>query len=189
MPKVLKARTIRSILTNGKVEMQLKTFLGMAWTASARRPHRRTFLMDKRFGPRLDLVAFEGDRPYFWLEAKCDFAADRDLAQRSALRALDQINGYMRHPTLPHHLRQCPAYIVHFLCRPPDREEYPSWAGDRFDSLRAHDGDDQRLAPKELQAFYEDNDHGGSIDATSHLAIDFDCGTLGAVVVKMTPVE
>jgi hypothetical protein len=133
MPRVLARIDLRAVLTNGKVESPLKTFLGITWVATGA---RRTYLMDKRFADaaRLDLVAFEDGQVRFWIEAKCDFASDRPAAQRSAQCAIDQIQRYSA--AIPPQLKSCSCFIVHFLCDLPERDDHPAWVT-AFNPLRA----------------------------------------------------
>jgi hypothetical protein len=132
MPRLLNNIDLRAALTNGKVEVPLKTFLGITWVGTGA---QRTYLMDKRFGgnARLDLVAFEQNQAKFWVEAKCDFAADRQAVERSAQSAIDQVQSYAA--ALPAELKPCPYYIVHFLCELPNTNDYPEWVT-AFNPLR-----------------------------------------------------
>ena len=187
MPECLRNLDLRSVLTNGKVEAQLKTFLGISWVAD--NPRGRAYLMDERFGlpGGFDLVAFEDLEPRFWIETKCDFAADRARAERSARDALRQVDRYTSHDSLPGDLRECPAYIVHFLCSLPSEGQYPGWASGPFDKHRVSEGDGRRLTGLELRSLYREIDSKNlkRIYRTKHLQIRFDTGKLDAVVVKM----
>ena len=70
MPNLLGRMPVDSLLTNGKIEKQLKFFLAAAWEHA--NPAARAYVMDKRpfNGFELDLLAFEDGRPKFWIEAK-----------------------------------------------------------------------------------------------------------------------
>lgn len=139
---------LRSALTNGKVEMMLKTFLGIAWVGSA--PMRkRSYLMDKDLDQPLDLLAFEGGKPKFWIEAKCDFAADASSVQASARDAVYQVRTYV--PGLCRELQECPGYIVHFLCPLPEDGHYPEWV-DAFELLL----ENNEYMPARLKTYYRD---------------------------------
>jgi hypothetical protein len=136
---MLKSLNSESLLVNGKIEMQLKVFIGTAW--EAKDPEERAYVMDKGFKrPRkrrrgtgtstpasrkgvvvggLDLVAFQGKFPRFWLETKCSFFEHRDDGVKSARSALEQVRRTSNR--LLDDFRQCPAYIVHFINSTPKR--------------------------------------------------------------------
>lgn len=154
---------VRSLLTNGKVEIQLKTLLGIAWVASGA-SRNRSYLMDKRLDAPLDFLAFEAGRPKFWIEVKCDFAADGSSVERSATSAVNQVGTYSSR--LRRELRLCPAYIVHFLCPLPDDEHYPDWV-DVFDPLLTNDA----YTPARLTEYYLSQGITGRIRT---LTIDFE---------------
>lgn len=154
---------LRSALTNGKVEVILKTFLGIAWVGSA--PMRkRSYLMDKKLHQPLDFLAFEGGKPKFWVEAKCDFAAHPSSVQASARDAVRQVRAYL--PGLRRELQECAGYIVHFLCPLPDDGNYPEWV-DVYEPLL----ENKEYMPARLKAYYRDQ---GVIGSIKTLSIDFE---------------
>jgi len=168
---------LSSALTNGKVETHLKTLMGITWATQQRRGRPRSFLMDKKLGAPLDLVAFEQGVPQFWIEAKSDFVADELSVERSASRALAQVRSYAQR--VPTELRECPAYIVHFLCPLPDDEQYPGWV-EVFDRLR----ENREYALKELEDYYRSHNQFGLMTGIRKLTIDFK-PQIGAVVVEV----
>jgi hypothetical protein len=180
MPKRLKGLDLCSALTNGKVEMQLKTFFGIAWVAAG---HDRSYLMDKNMGkPKkkknvnapLDLVAFEGEVAAFWIEAKCDFEKGGS-AKKSAQDAIEQVRAYKGR--LRYELQDRQAYIVHFLCPVPQKSQHPKWVT-VFDSLR---NARTKFTTKRLKKHY--HDELGPDCLIQDLTINFD-PPIGVVVVK-----
>jgi hypothetical protein len=119
----LKARRDRSLLWNGKIEMQLKLLIGRAWERSSR---TATYVMDKQFGKKggLDLVALRGSRAKFWIETKCSFFEDFRDGTSSAGKALKQSGpGGGR---LTADVKESDVYIVHFLnCVPAGNKHSP----------------------------------------------------------------
>jgi hypothetical protein len=188
MPRCFGGLDLSSVLTNGKVETHLKTLMGITWVAGQADSQRRSFLMDKQFGAddetetrlaaRLDLVAFEGNVAKFWIEAKCDFAADRTSVERSARKALRQVWEYGQ--ALPAELQGCPKYIVHFLCPLPDEDQYPDWV-DGFEPLIMGGGE---YTGEDLHAYYRAyaRDH-LPIREIRSVEIDFE-PNVSAVIVK-----
>ena len=176
MPECLCGVDLRSVLTNGKVEMQLKTLMGVAWV-NRQRANQRSYLMDKKLYAPLDLVAFEQGQAQFWIEAKCDFAADEPSVQRSARDAMKQVVDYTQ--KLPTELLLCPVYIVHFLCPLPDEEQYPEWI-DVFDDFAGS----SEYTPERLIGDYlmYDGDQ-GLIDRIQGVTIHFE-PVIYAVVVN-----
>ena len=121
------------LLVGGKVEKQLKYFVGATWQAMGQ---GRAYVMDKRFARELDLLAFENLRPRFWMELKCSFREDPTDSLHSATRALIQTQQIVA--ALDPRLSQCPGFIIHFVNSIPDHRDphLPDWVLDKFAGLR-----------------------------------------------------
>lgn len=180
MPNKLKGLDLCSALTNGKVEMQLKTFFGIAWVAAG---HDRSYLMDKNMGKPgkmknvnapLDFVGFDGEEASFWFEAKCDFAKG-PWAKKSARDAIEQVRTYRGR--LRGELQNCEAYIVHFLCPLPQVGQHPEWVT-VFNRLR---NARTTYTTKRLKDHY--HDELGRDCLIQEFTINFD-PPIGVVVVK-----
>jgi hypothetical protein len=150
----------QDVLTNGKIEMVLKSFLGAGWKLGA--ANARQFLMDKHFnGQHLDLAAFQNNNLVFWLETKCSFLQHRADVVRSAETAIEQILGHiqiLQDPNFDNHLDFANAdkYIVHFLLTVPDRVHVPVWAWPAFpNDLMFHPGELECRYEQHLAGHYE----------------------------------
>jgi hypothetical protein len=145
-----------SFLRNGKIEMQLKLFIGAAWERG--NPGARAFVMDKAFylpgkasypsgkdekqrrkkKGGLDLVALEDGEPRFWIETKCSFFEDEGNGLECASSALSQADRTA--DSLIAELQRCPVYLVHFVNSIPDASHYPDFVSRKFARLRAGAG-------------------------------------------------
>lgn len=157
------------VLSNGKIEKQIKLFLAAAWLEGGMED--RACVMDKKFnGCELDLLALRNRQPRFWLESKCDFREKPTEAKASARRALEQVrkarqklaqswaarNKKATAPTrFRYQLRRCPAYIVHFLnSTPADARQRYGWILNRFNLRGESPSDAQAMKPSALGQFY-----------------------------------
>jgi len=119
IPETLGNLPIRYLLTNGKVEKQLKFFVGAAWENVKL---KRAYVMDKRFNNReLDLLAFEDGKPKFWFEAKCSFRNDHPNVESSARDAIRQVE--LINSNLQNDISQSDGYIVHFILSLPEKSD------------------------------------------------------------------
>lgn len=124
------------LLVNGKIEKQLKYFVGATWQATG---HGRAYVMDKRFPRELDLLALENLEARFWMELKCSFREDPIDSVQSATRALIQSQRIVAE--IDPHLDQCPGFIIHLVNSIPDEcdPHLPPWVQDKFANLRISD--------------------------------------------------
>jgi hypothetical protein len=136
MGDLLQLLPVNCLLTNGKIEKQLKFFLGAAWERG--NPITRAYAMDKRpfDGFELDLLTFEDGRPKFWIEAKASFQDDWNDVQRCAEKALNQATA--RIGSVARRSQGCAGYIVHFLTSLPQPAgiRLPQYMWDVFERLR-----------------------------------------------------
>ena len=152
------------VLSNGKVEKQIKLFLAAAWLE--RRMRDRACVMDKKFnGRELDLLALRNGLPKFWLETKCDFREKSKEAEASARRALQQVRETrerLRDPwegSVPlafrDQLRSCPSYIVHFLNSTPAlaKKRY-GWILARYNLKDRNPSSAEAMQPEKLGRYY-----------------------------------
>lgn len=156
---LLNSLPISYLLTNGKVEKQLKFFIGAAWEKSC---NKNAYVMDKWFSKtkqvyemeqhkaiennmdkgfskkmvELDLLAFKDAIPQFWIEAKCSFIDDHNDLTGSAKRAIVQVQS--NKASLPNCLQSCPGYIVHFTLSlvPINDPLLPNCVIDKFARIR-----------------------------------------------------
>jgi hypothetical protein len=134
MRRLIRPLKGNSLLVNGKIEMLLKSIIGVAWESE--KPNDHAFVMDKRFKVQgapvgiggLDILAFENRKPKFWIETKCSFFEDSGNGRKSANAALDQTE--LTFQRLHPHLATCPVYIVHFLNSVPNNCK--AWPCDDF---------------------------------------------------------
>jgi hypothetical protein len=180
------------LLTNGKVEKQLKAFLGESW-ANCNREHR-AFIMDKKFDVRLegtehfvidqfekrksielDLLVFDRDTdliaaPTFWVEAKCSFVNDAGDINTSAIKAVGQACDALRR--LRREFDRCPGYIVHFLINLPKENDprLPGWVHRIYADLRER----QPSRPETVLQIYEKYLGQRRVSMQQHFAFKFD---------------
>lgn len=124
----------KSFLTNGKIEMALKVFLGAAWERQDK--NRRAYVMDKTFKRKgtkgrmggIDFLALQhgpnGGEAAFWIETKCSMLEDRGNGSNDALSAIAQVSKTVG--KLDEALDRADAYIVHFLTSVPQAYD-PVW--------------------------------------------------------------
>jgi len=150
----------QDVLTNGKIEMVLKSFFGAGWKLGA--ANARQFLMDKHFnGQHLDLAAFENNDLVFWLETKCSFMQDNADVVHSAEAATEQILGHIQALQDPNfgnhpHFAGAGKYIVHFLLTVPVQLHVPDWAWPAFPNhAMFHPGALECLYEQHLAENYE----------------------------------
>lgn len=127
MQSLLELLPVKYLLTNGKVEKQLKFFMGAAWEKPF--PESRASATDKRPFQNLefDIVAFENRSAKFWAEVKCSFRKDNNDVMKSAVKATNQ--AMTRIDRVPRADLNCDGYIVHFLNSLPeiDQSQLPAY--------------------------------------------------------------
>lgn len=187
MAQLLQLLPVECLLTNGKIEKQLKFFLGAAWEQG--QPKTRAYVMDKRpfDGFELDLLAFDNCVPQFWIEAKSSFKDDWNDVTRSARKALRQAEARINSDAL--RPQNCDGYIVHFLTSLPDvATKIPRFMMDAFDALRNTPPSNLDQRAYELETLYraEAAVHYNSSESIRLWPVDrkFD-PTVFAVVVKL----
>jgi len=161
--------TFDHVLTNGKIERELKFLMAAEWESASERKGLRACLFEKEFsGVPLDFVALQKEsinagtgKPQFWIETKCDFA-EHSISGDIAKKTLDQVGRYFEQivnygeptviqnddsgddePTFHSRLAGCDAYIVHFINKIPTKEDriFPTFVMDKFNKPKKKKAD------------------------------------------------
>jgi len=155
--KLREARVpVRTVLTNGHLEREMKFLLGMA----AEKSGRHLCFVEKSFSKvPIDLVAFTDSRntrrnvkPAFWVETKSSFSRKCEDQRKQVKRVHAQIKKYVEKlcDTEHHSFLECPIYVVHFVMSLPESDKHPLVLGSRFTPNRA-----TPVSAKELELQYE----------------------------------
>ena len=191
MQHILAAVPVRYLLTNGKIEKQLKYFMGAAWEAG--NPGTRATATDKRpFNAfELDVIAFEAAIPHFWAELKCSFNQDNNDVRKSATKAVNQAT--VRRAGIPAAMFNVPGniihgYIVHFLTTLPAVHDprLPPYILDLYQPLRGQ----PIFSANQLEQSYElllQHDYHSSTWCDVWVDNQNANLTVSAVIVKLVP--